>query len=713
MYGTEQEARAALVTWCRAAGLLPSLVVSSGAGLHVYFVLDRDVPVAEWKPVAEALKRKALADGLRIDPAVTGDAARVLRPVGTLHHSGKRVSVLKQYEATHTLESVKALVTEYLLPASKSSRATRPLNDEVIGTPWADRGPASYSAIKAECAVVRHAAETGGATDSRDVWRAQVGLAKHCKDPEKHAVEVSEGHPTYEPAMTAAAAAGWTKGPPTCETLSQDDPKACDGCKHRGKIKSPISLGYITADAADVAKQKADPAQDLDSAAELVDESSALAAMNQRYFVGPDGAGKPTIFYEWTDPEQSTVSLVALSRAELGLAHANEFVTMPAQRGGTRRVLLADYWLSHPQRRQYPGGVALLPEGPCPTTVYNLWRGFDVAPVAGDVAPMRDHIAMLCDGVAVALRYVIGWLAFCIQHPGQRPEVSLILQGDEGTGKGTVFRPMVKLFGAHGLHITQNSHLVGHFNAHLRRALFVFVDEGYWAGDKAAEGVLKALVTEPTIAIEGKGRDVYSAPNRMSVGMATNHAFAVPAGPHARRWCVIQVPPTAIRDFEYFKRLNAWIDNGGAAAWMHYLLHYDLTDFNVRDVPSTAALDRQKLATLAPLDRWLLEALDQGTSPAGHGDWTDAGLTLVCRTAVAACSDYYGRAGGRWGQADARVIGTRLAQLFDCGPSKTVQDGSAHAARAKAWCLPGLQVARTKAAAAWGLQHHEWSAYAN
>ena len=97
----------------------------------------------------------------------------------------------------------------------------------------------------------------------------------------------------------------------------------------------------------------------------------------------------------------------------------------------------------------------------------------------------------------------------------------------------------------------------------------------------------------------------------------------------------MQVPGTRIRDFKYFEALNDWVDNGGAAAWLHFLQQFDISAFNVRTVPSTAALDIQKIESLTPIDRWLLEALDQGISPAGRPDWTD-GVTLVCGVATAA-----------------------------------------------------------------------------
>lgn len=56
--------------------------------------------------------------------------------------------------------------------------------------------------------------------------------------------------------------------------------------------------------------------------------------------------------------------------------------------------------------------------------------------------------------------------------------------------------------------------LTGNFNSHLRDCIALFADEAFWAGDRAGESVLKMLVTEPVIPIEGKGRDLVLVPNR-------------------------------------------------------------------------------------------------------------------------------------------------------------------------------------------------------
>ena len=61
--------------------------------------------------------------------------------------------------------------------------------------------------------------------------------------------------------------------------------------------------------------------------------------------------------------------------------------------------------------------------------------------------------------------------------------------------------------------MTGQQRLTGKFNNHLSQALFTFVDEGFWAGDKRDVGNLKAMVTEEWITIEPKFQDAYQQQN--------------------------------------------------------------------------------------------------------------------------------------------------------------------------------------------------------
>jgi hypothetical protein len=58
------------------------------------------------------------------------------------------------------------------------------------------------------------------------------------------------------------------------------------------------------------------------------------------------------------------------------------------------------------------------------------------------------------------------------------------MRGGRGTGKGMFVRAFGSIFGQHFTHISHSKHLTGNFNAHLEDCVVLFVDEGFWAGDK-------------------------------------------------------------------------------------------------------------------------------------------------------------------------------------------------------------------------------------
>jgi hypothetical protein len=83
-YVTQQEALGALRDFCAATGLpRPSPVISSGYGVHVYWLMSEFVPRERWLEAARMLKALTIAHKLLVDQSRTADIASVLRPVGT------------------------------------------------------------------------------------------------------------------------------------------------------------------------------------------------------------------------------------------------------------------------------------------------------------------------------------------------------------------------------------------------------------------------------------------------------------------------------------------------------------------------------------------------------------------------------------------------------------------------------------------------------
>ena len=85
-FASQAKALQELQAFCTTLGLPKPLMVNSGRGVHVYWVLSEPVAVEQWKPVAEHFKRKCSEHSFDIDTSVPADTARVLRVVGTHNH---------------------------------------------------------------------------------------------------------------------------------------------------------------------------------------------------------------------------------------------------------------------------------------------------------------------------------------------------------------------------------------------------------------------------------------------------------------------------------------------------------------------------------------------------------------------------------------------------------------------------------------------------
>jgi hypothetical protein len=271
------------------------------------------------------------------------------------------------------------------------------------------------------------------------------------------------------------------------------------------------------------------------------------------------------------------------------------------------------FWLHHLERRQYKGIVFQPGSAGVIDGKLNLWRGFGVEPVQGDWSKMRKHMLdVMASGNREHFEYIMCWLAWAVQNPDRQAEVALVFKGKRGVGKGTLGNAMLRIFGQHGVHISSTDHLTGHFNNHLRDACLLFADEAYFPGNKNAEGSLKRLITEPTLFIEGKGRDGISVTNMLHVIIASNEDWVVPAGERERRYVMLDVPDTHIQEAKWFEPIHAELEGGGYGAMLFDLLHHDLGDWHPRRIPANCGLLDQQERSLHPLDAWWMELLQSG-----------------------------------------------------------------------------------------------------
>lgn len=311
--------------------------------------------------------------------------------------------------------------------------------------------------------------------------------------------------------------------------------------------------------------------------------------------------------------------------------------------GGTT-VPISKIWIQHKARRQYPNGIIFAP-GREVEGAYNHWQGFSVTPSeARD--PSRgcrlilDHLRnVICSGNEEYFRYMLGWAAHMVQQPEDKPGVALVLVGKKRIGKDTFFEYLGKLIANHYITIASQDQMTGKFNQHQEKCLLLHAQEGFWAGNKQAEGMLKYLITSTSVMIEPKGMNAFPIPSVLRLVISSNERWVVPATEDEGRFFILSVSEKRRNDHAYFALLRDEMNGDGPAALLAFLKSYDISNFQVRAVPDTAALGEQKLQGLKNVERWWMDVLQRGElagianhGPAGKGAlWAESTMLVERR----------------------------------------------------------------------------------
>lgn len=276
----------------------------------------------------------------------------------------------------------------------------------------------------------------------------------------------------------------------------------------------------------------------------------------------------------------------------------------------------SDIWLKHPNRRWYDG-MCFRPGSDGPTGFFNLWQGYGVEPnPKASCQRLLDHVyENVCAGSEDQYAWAMGWFAQIVQQPTQKPGTSLAFVGLQGVGKTLPGQAIGRTLGGSYMLVAGPRYITGRFNSHLSDKLLVQADESFWAGDHAAEGILKDLITGNYQQIEFKGREPITVENYLRLFITSNQEWVVPAALDQRRFAVYEVQPTRQNDHRYFKAIQDELDAGGYGGLLHYLMTFDLAGINLRVPPQTAALLAQKIASFEPEAAWWLDVLTLGKLP--------------------------------------------------------------------------------------------------
>lgn len=273
VYRTQQDGIRALGAWLKITGFpVPTIINTSGNGLHCYWEFDRDVSKDEWREYATIFKGLHTRFGFYADATRTADVSSVLRPVGTIHvKSGNEVRILKDTGNVYNWDMMKQQLNGLKIhlqdPQYQAELArARNMPGSVLGVvpEWlkGDDEPTSMeiNSIPRSFEIIMRKQEFEGTgclqlwnmyqdqnNVSEPMWAGGLSIIKFCEDKDEWAVKFSENYTGYDRDETFKKMEQF-KGPRTCSWFNTQCPGVCNSCPHFKNLaqkpnQSPLMLG--------------------------------------------------------------------------------------------------------------------------------------------------------------------------------------------------------------------------------------------------------------------------------------------------------------------------------------------------------------------------------------------------------------------------------------------------------------------------------------
>lgn len=264
-------------------------------------------------------------------------------------------------------------------------------------------------------------------------------------------------------------------------------------------------------------------------------------------------------------------------------------------------------WLSRPPPQRVmirPIDLVFEPGAQVQEPAINMFCGLELQPAdceAADVEPMLRLLRHLCgesalasrkrgdaegaaDDVDAVMHWVMCWMALPLQRLGTKMSTALVFHGAQGTGKNLFFDLWRDLYGVYGVTVGQTE-LEDKFNGWISRKLAIIGDEVVSRQEMYHnKNRLKLVVTQQDkFPIRGMQMETRWESNHANVVFLSNESQPIPLEERDRRYLVVYTPLEA--DVALYDAVRAFKDAGGAAKWLHYLLHYPVGDFSAHTKP--------------------------------------------------------------------------------------------------------------------------------
>ena len=272
-------------------------------------------------------------------------------------------------------------------------------------------------------------------------------------------------------------------------------------------------------------------------------------------------------------------------------------------------VPLFDDWIQDPERREYFRFVFdPLYDG---DENYNLFTGFNINTVIAVDEREQEYIDSFINHVKYLVRndkqsyeYILNYCAHLIQKPQERPDVAILLNGVQGTGKDTLINFLEEIIGKKYVKRTSKvDEVFGNFNVGIKNKFIIQLSEMDGLNGLKYEQRIKDLITTNRVSINEKNMGQYDIENYARLFFCSNAINPIQINMGNRRFFAVETATEGEKKpLKYFIDLNKSIKNPDVIENVYsYLMTKDISNFEPRQIPETTKMRILKEHSVHPI----------------------------------------------------------------------------------------------------------------
>ena len=219
-------------------------------------------------------------------------------------------------------------------------------------------------------------------------------------------------------------------------------------------------------------------------------------------------------------------------------------------------------------------------------TYGNRWVDARPKPMAGDVTPWLAHVERMVPE-KFEREHLLNALAHKVQFPTHKINHAILMGGNHGSGKDTLFAPFFWAIGGEAKRncsLVKNEDLTSQWGYALECEVMEIAElrQSEAKDRRSLENTLKPIIAAPPelLTINRKGLHPYYALNRVFVVAFSNERVAISLPSEDRRWFVIWCEAARLTEREALALWNWYKNQNGYQAVAHYLHTRDVSAWN-------------------------------------------------------------------------------------------------------------------------------------